>query len=153
MVAEREEKDGNYITVERLYPQFKIDHENVPPMVRDRFQEYVIEANNAVTGILQPYSDVLPIPQGTSEHGWAQSAAFHYAMQSKRIADDDESRAKMHMEKFEQNKEWLLAAMRARGERKTTRFVVSTNFGERILPLYSQWWGLLADDDADEQGF
>ncbi len=147
------DEDGLYLTVERLYPQFGIDHENVPPMVRERFREYVREANNAMSGILQPFAEGLPIPEGTPEHGWATSAAFHYAMHSKRIADDDESRAKMHMEKFEQNREWLIAALRARGERNTTRIVVSTNFGDRVLPIYSQWWGIIADGSADEQGF
>ncbi len=132
-----------YVTADKLVKGYGITGgvSSLPADEQQRYNDYVEQANLAVSAFLYKWADKLPLSTTTAEFSYSQGMALKYAKRLKQF--DDGSRNSVNFDKlFLEDKEAIASVLKAKPSKVTTRRLISNGYGQRFPP-YSQTYGQL----------
>jgi len=130
-----------YVTVDKLVKGYGVTGgvTSLPAEEQQRYNDYVEQANLAVSAFLYKWSDKLPLSTTTAEFSYSQGMALKYAKRLKQF--DDGSRNSVNFDKlFLEDKEAIASVLKAKPARVNTRRLISNGYGS-VFPPYSQVYG------------
>jgi hypothetical protein len=129
-----------YVTVDELLAHYGTTTGALPANQVTRYDDYVLNANRAVSAFLFKWVDQLPLAVNSAELSYAKGMAFKFSQRLKQVDDGAVNTANFE-NLYKEDKEAIAKVLMAKPEQVNTRRMVSNGYPDVIIP-YSQSYGL-----------
>jgi hypothetical protein len=130
-----------FVTADNITAHFGVATvASLPTAEQARYNDYALQANNAVETTIYKYVDELPLLTKDEANTYAKQMGLYYALWLK-AADDGANNVPQLKEIWENLKAQLIEVFKAQPTAAMRREVVSNGYGPTVPP-YSQSYGL-----------
>jgi hypothetical protein len=130
----------DYVTAAELVSHYGTTLGALPTSQQQRYTDYALNANRAVSAYLYKWVDQLPLDPTGAAISYAKGMAFKFAQRLKQVDDGAVNTANFE-NLYKEDKEAITKVLMARPEAVNQRRMVSNGYPDEVIP-YSQSYGL-----------
>ena len=129
-----------YVTADELVQHYGTTLAALPTAQQQRYNDYALNSNRAVSAFLFKWSDQLPLTADSAELSYSKGMAFKFAQRLKQVDDGAVNTANFE-NLYQEDKDAISKVLMAKPEQVNTRRMVSNGYPDEVIP-YSQSYGL-----------
>ncbi len=129
-----------YVTADQLVAHYGTTLSALPTNQQQRYTDYALNANRAVSAFLYKWVDQLPLSATGAALNYSQGMAFKFAQRLKQV-DDGAANTANFEELYQEDKEVITKVLQSQPQNVNTRRLVGNNYPDEVIP-YSQSYGL-----------
>jgi len=129
-----------YVTADELVAHYGTTLAALPTAQQQRYTDYALNSNRAVSAFLFKWSDQLPLTADSAELSYSKGMAFKFAQRLKQVDDGAVNTANFE-NLYKEDKDAISKVLMAKPEQVNTRRMVSNGYPDEVIP-YSQSYGL-----------
>jgi hypothetical protein len=129
-----------YVTADELVAHYGTTLAALPTNQQTRYNNYVLNANRAVSAFLYKWVDQLPLSATEAAFSYAQGMAFKFAQRLKQV-DDGSVNSVDFEDLYKEDKDAIAKVLMAKPEGVNQRRMIANGYPDEVIP-YSQSYGL-----------
>ena len=129
-----------YVTADELVSHYGTTLAALPTAQQQRYTDYALNANRAVSAFLFKWVDKLPLDPNGAPLSYSKGMAFKFAQRLKQVDDGAVNTANFE-NLYKEDKDAIAKVLMADPQQVNARRIISNGYPDEVIP-YSQSYGL-----------